>query len=104
MNELIDPAALRNDFYLSQAKASERAEWSVKDCPANKCRYCGKPWRVWAGSKLDGHAKCIVTEDYKQTLRVLLSSPKVTYQEVADVIGVSSSVLRSWASPMRQSR
>jgi hypothetical protein len=85
--------------------ASQRARWCADDPGAdlNTCRYCGKHWRRWAGSKLDGHAACIVTGDFKHRLVILLRSPTVTYQAiaVADAIGVTPAVVRSWTYPIR---
>jgi hypothetical protein len=93
-----DTAALRDEFRFSNMTASQRALWCA-DYPGaepNTCRYCGRYWRRWAGSKLDGHAACIVTDDFKKHLAVLLRSP--TYQAIADAIGVSPAVVRSWTS------
>lgn len=95
-----DPAALRDAFRHSNMSASQRARW-CRDFPGadpDTCRYCGKYWRPWAGSKLDGHAACIVTEDFKKRVGELLrSSPTLTYAAIADVIGVTPGVVRSWA-------
>lgn len=102
-----DAAALRDAFRFSNMDASQRARW-CRDYPGaepNTCRYCGKHWRQWTGSKLDGHAACVVTKDFKQQLaEVLRSSPGVTYQAIADAIGVTPSVVRSWTLPRNQRR
>jgi hypothetical protein len=99
-----DGITLRDAFRFSNMTASQRALW-CSDYPGaepNTCRYCGKHWRQWAGSKLDGHAACIVTEDFKQRLAELFrASPGMTYTAVASAIGVSPSVLRSWIYPIR---
>jgi len=60
-----DKLALRDAFRFSNMDRSQRALW-CRDYPGaepNTCRYCGRHWRQWAGSKLDGHAACILTED-----------------------------------------
>jgi hypothetical protein len=84
--------------------ASQRALWCA-DYPGaepNTCRYCGRYWRQWAGSKLDGHSACIVTEDFKKRLEALLrSSPTITFAAVAKEIGVTIAVVRSWTFPIR---
>jgi len=100
----IDAPALRSAFRLSNLAASQRARWCADDPGAepNTCRYCGRHWRRWSGSKLDGHAACIVTEDFKRRLaELLLSTPVLTYAALAEAIGVSPSVVRSWTFPIR---
>lgn len=101
-----DAAALRDAFRWSNMTRSERALWCEGHPGADPdtCRYCGKHWRQWAGSKLDGHAACIVTEDFKRHLFDLLQSPTITYAAVARAIGVTPSVVRSWTYPIRNVR
>lgn len=98
-----DAAALRDEYRFSNMVASQRALWCAgyPGAEPNTCRYCGKHWRRWAGSKLDGHAACIVTDDFKRRLSEILRSPSVTYQAIADAIGVTSAVVRSWTFPIR---
>jgi len=95
--------ALRDAFHTANMIVSQRALWcsGYPGATPNTCRYCGRHWRQWAGSKLDGHAACIVTEDFKQRLMELLRSPQVTYTAIADAIGVTPSVVRSWTYPIR---
>jgi transposase-like protein len=45
-----------------------------------------------------------VTEDFKQRLVELLRLPTVTYQAVADAIGMTPAVVRSWTFPIRRIR
>ena len=99
----IDAAALRDAFRTSNMIASQRALWcsGYPGAEPNTCRYCGRHWRQWVGSKLDGHAACIVTSDFKQRLVVILRSPEVTYKDVAEAIGVTPAVVRSWTYPIR---
>lgn len=99
----LDAIALRDAFHVSRMIASQGARWCA-DFPgaeANTCRYCGRHWRRWNGSKLDGHAACIVTDDFKLYVTELLSSSTVTYAAIAEIIGVSPSVVRSWSFPIR---
>ena len=101
---MIDDAALRDAFRFSNMIASQRALWcsGYPGAEPNTCRYCGRHWRQWAGSKLDGHAACIVTEDFKQRLsEILRSSPGMTYATIASVIGVTPAIVRSWTYPIR---
>jgi len=99
-----DAVKLRDAYRLSNMSVSQRARWcsGFPGAEPNTCRYCGKHWRQWTGSKLDGHAACIVTDDFKQQLVGLLRSPHVTYKAIADAIGVTSSVVRSWTYPIRR--
>ena len=98
-----DGAGLRDAFRISNMAASQRAKWCADDPGAtpNTCRYCGQHWRRWAGSKLDGHSACVVTGDFKRDLGDLLRSPTVTYRAVADAIGVTEAIVRSWVAPIR---
>ena len=101
---MIDAVALRDAFRTSNMIASQRALWcsGYPGAEPNTCRYCGRHWRQWAGSKLDGHAACIVTDDFKQRLaEILRSSPGMTYQAIASAIGVTPAVVRSWTYPIR---
>ncbi len=104
VSETLDIAVLIYEFRLSRMIASQRARWGTDDPGADpdKCRYCGRLWRRWAGSKLDGHAACIVTDDFKRWLLEILRSPRVTYVAVAEAIGVTPSVVRSWTYPTRR--
>lgn len=101
-----DPAALRDSFHVSNLVASQHALWPPGDPEADpdKCRYCGDYWRRWAGSKLDGHAACIVTDDFKRRILELLRPSTVTYRAVAEALGVSISVVRSWTFPIRSGK
>jgi hypothetical protein len=101
-----DATALRDAFRNSNMECSRRALWcrDYPGAPPNTCRYCGKSWRQWAGSKLDGHAACIVTDGFKQQLMEVLKPSTVTYQMIADAIGMSPSVVRSWTFPVRAVR
>jgi hypothetical protein len=90
---------LREEFHLAQLVASQQARWALGDpgAPEDLCRYCGRPWRAWPGSRLDGHAACIVGEDFKRSVGDFLRSPRVSYAAVARALGVTPGVVRSWA-------
>lgn len=65
--------------------------------PPNWCRYCGKPWRMWRGSRLDGHAACYVPRAFYRELRTFLTShPEVTFGDVAIALDVTIAVVRRW--------
>lgn len=66
------------------------------------CRYCGKHWRRWTGSILDGHAKCMVTPEFKRAVKVAMERDvMLTYLLVGKALNVSPSIVRSWTYPIR---
>lgn len=66
------------------------------------CPYCGEWWRKWNGSRLDGHAACIVPQWFKTNLRAELAPrADITFMEVAKALDLSVAVVRSWCSPRR---
>jgi hypothetical protein len=102
-----DPSVLRDAFRHAHMIKSQAALWceGYPGATPNTCRYCGRHWRQWAGSKLDGHAACIVTDDFKDQLeRLLRSSPEMTYVAIAAALGVSASIVRSWTYPIRSTK
>jgi len=101
LNQL-DAVKLRDDFHWSHNAASRCARWcaAFPGAEPNTCRYCGKHWRQWRGSKLDGHAACFVTKEFKQELVDLLRDPRVTFKAIADAIGMTPAVVRSWTFPV----
>lgn len=61
------------------------------------CRYCAGRWQRWEGSKLDGHAACVVTEAFKiQLAEVMRANPSISIKQVASVLDMSSQIVRSW--------
>lgn len=90
---------LRCSYESARQAARMSAKFSAEDCPAKTCRYCGEFWWPFAGTKLDGHAKCQVPESFK----VYVGGIKRAQQAIADEIGVSLSVLRAWIAPIRSS-
>lgn len=101
---MVDGIPLRDAYRFSNTSASQRALWcsGYPGAEPNTCRYCGRHWRQWTGSKLDGHAACVVTKDFKQRLADLFrSSPGLTFRTIADAIGVTPAVVRSWTFPTR---
>lgn len=94
-----DVVALRAEYQAARLLAQQQALWDESDpkCPLRTCRYCGRRWQPFAGSRLDGHAACRVGEVFKRRVGEILRSPTVTYAEVAEALGVTSGVVRSWA-------
>jgi hypothetical protein len=96
----IDVQAFRDEFHRARMSASQRAHWDASDPGAepDTCRYCRRFWRRWAVSDLDGHAACIVPEYFKRRVgEILRSSPTLTYAAVAEMLGTTPGVVRSWA-------
>jgi hypothetical protein len=90
---------LRVVFLEARRAASQLGLWPTDDpgAPPDACRYCGRNRCFFAGSRIDGHAACIVGRDFKLRVGELLRSPLVSYKAVAAVIGVTPGVVRSWA-------
>jgi hypothetical protein len=101
---ILNLTTLRDAFRHSNMAASQRARWCDGDPGADPdtCRYCGRRWLKYAGTKLDGHAACVVTNDFKDQLAALLrSSPEITFAKAAAAIGVTQAVVRAWTYPIR---
>lgn len=65
--------------------------------PSRSCRYCGKHRGSWAGSRLDGHALCVVGDEFKVFVgQQMRAHCRLTYAVVAQAVGVSHSVVRAW--------
>jgi hypothetical protein len=96
---MIDVRALREEFIAARQQALAQARWSADDpkVPPDVCRYCGRHWQRRAGSRLDGHAACIVPEDFKQRVGDLLRPAPMTYAVIADALDVTPNIVRSWA-------
>jgi hypothetical protein len=95
----IDAQSFRDEFHHARMSASQRAHWDASDpgAPPDTCRYCNRFWRRWPGSKLDGHAACIVPEYFKRRVGEILRSPTETYASVAAKLGTTAGIVRSWA-------
>lgn len=92
---LADLDDVRVAYEIARYQTNERAA----DAP-HACRYCGRYWECFAGSKLDGHAKCIVTQSFKRRLHAFLAAnPAITFRGVAAHLGVTESVVRAWIAP-----
>lgn len=85
-------------------RARAQRETIAEDCGPDLCRYCGRWWRKWPGSILDGHAQCMVTEEFKLLAHEVYREPTISVQEMADAIGVGTGVIRAWCAPLRGSR
>lgn len=91
---------LQSEYKASRSRVNRRAVFQA-EVPNLTCRYCGRFWRKWKGSQLDGHAKCLVDERFRFVLKQLLTNPKMHYRGVGLALGVSPSVVRAWSFPLR---
>ena len=97
-NDAVD-AVLRDEFVAAKQKARADAVWDPSNpaLPPETCPYCGQYRQQRPGCLLDGHAACIVTDDFKRRVAaVLRSSPTMTYAVVAEMLGVTSGVVIAW--------
>lgn len=81
-----------------RARTDRSATMESSNRVADICRYCAGPWQRWEQSKLDGHAACIVTDEFRIFLaRKLRDNPGITFATMAATLEVSRSVVRSWS-------
>jgi hypothetical protein len=60
------------------------------------CPTCLEPWVRWAGSKLQGHARCHFTPAQQdELLRRFDADPKLTIAKLARELDVSTGVVRA---------
>lgn len=92
VNQLADlPAAY------AQARAAATAARKLDDPPPLTCRYCGKLWRPWAGSKHDGHVACVVPLEFQRALLKLYRAvPGLSMQTIATTCSVTLSTVNRW--------
>lgn len=82
------------------ARDAALAEARAPGAGAGICRYCGKRWNPLPRTKLDGHARCVVTPAFREALDDLWrSSPDLTRQSLAYLLGVSVSTIIAWTAP-----
>ena len=93
--ELLD--SIRAMFDLARAEVCRQAlHQTTAELPEKTCRYCGFYWAKWSGSKLDGHAKCIVTDEFKREIAAAIRDTLISYESIAERLDVSYAVVRSW--------
>ncbi len=85
--------------YLPAREAAVRlATLAPENTPEGTCRYCGRSWwRRSQRSALDGHAKCLVTPEWKLTLVAAMArNPALTFGGVAKKLGITYGIARGW--------
>jgi hypothetical protein len=84
----------------AKALAEALAAASSPEAGPGLCRYCGVRWIPLPGSKLTGHALCVVTPEFRAALEEMYrASPKLTRQALAYLLGVSISTVVAWTKP-----
>lgn len=97
---MMDLAGLRSTY------DAERARLDANHPPitaVDHCRYCGKRWLRWHGSRLDGHVRCVVSQEFlHHVVEVLDGDARATYVSVAAALGVTPSVVRAWRNSVKR--
>ena len=98
---LVKLSRLTSEFLDAREAARRNAE--PYDPESTTCRYCRRRWVRWHGSKLDGHAGCIVGDDFKLSLTTtMIKDAALTIPAVASALGVTVAVVRSWTFPLNR--
>lgn len=93
--ELLDELAAA--FQRARAEIDAAALHPAGAEPAGTCRYCGLRRDRLFATRLDGHARCLVGRAFMRRLRdVLLASTTLSFNMVAELLGVSNSTVRGW--------
>lgn len=70
---------------------------TVEEGTTGPCRYCGEPWRRWMGSKIDGHALCLVSPEIRDDIVAIIArSAMLRVEDVAAQLGLTTAVMRAW--------
>ena len=92
-------ADLTERYHAERARVVSTALLSTPTARQDACRYCGRKWTQWVGSKVDGHVQCLVSPEFKRLVReVWNSDPMITSNGIAEALGVTVSVIRAWVA------
>lgn len=84
-------------YQQARQRADDAAPIEAADRITDTCRYCARPWQRWESSRLDGHAACVVTDEFKlQLAEKLMYRPDISLVQVARTLDVSKNVVRAW--------
>ncbi len=90
-------AALRADLDRDVPPGPLDPHPDASPIPGQSCRYCGRRHTPWFGSRLDGHALCVVSDGFKEFVgQQMRAHHRLTYAVVARAVGVTDSVVRAW--------
>lgn len=104
MSPIIERITTDPEWMLAQLEREFRADRVRMDrkCPRHnltrRCRYCLGHWVAFAGNDYaEGHVTCFVSHEFQQQATELLdSSPHMTFQRVANRLGVGVGAVRAW--------
>ncbi len=81
-------------FQADHANQRKRFDPAVPD---GVCPYCKLAWRKVNGTKLDGHAKCIVSPEFRaEYAKLMTQNGWLTYARIGQELGVTTSIARAW--------
>lgn len=79
------------------ALARDAANRAAVPAVDGRCRYCGGHWLRWPSSKLDGHARCLVTKDFQDELwQLWLRDRSLSSSRVAAICEVPVGYVKAW--------
>lgn len=88
------------------ARVTAASAPTVRSAQPGVCRYCGSFWRPWPATQhqtLDGHAKCVVTAEFRAELtRAWWADPALTIRAIARACDVSVSTVACWLGRKRK--
>lgn len=80
-----------------QADHAKQRERFDPNTPEGRCPYCKRDWRKICNTKLDGHAKCLVSVEFMAEYAKLVSQNGwLTYQKIGEALGLTVSIARAW--------
>lgn len=91
--------------YTADRAECARAATSIADTPRNTCGYCGRFWRPFGGSKLAGHATCVVSEAFQRQVEFRYrTDPRLTMVAIARKLDVSVATVVAWVRSVERGR
>ncbi len=88
---------LHREYLRARKEADAGAKYLALEAPHRRCRYCGKFWIMWPGSRLDGHVRCAVTPTFMYLVRDFFRRhTTTTYAVVANKLDVGFGAVTAW--------
>lgn len=96
-------AELPDAYHAARETASNAARHTAGATPRNTCRYCGKFWKPFAGTRADGHAKCNTTLAFQRAVYELWRRDlALSRDRIGEICGVSYSVVSAWIAHVKR--
>lgn len=91
--------SIREALQRAREETDQTAKYTVENCPAYRCRFCGEfmfdPNRLHQS----GHPKCQVPAWFRKELAdIRRGDPEVTLEMLAGFLGVAVIVMKGWCS------